>query len=374
MTGRRWLSGILALVGACARTADGPISDAAGPSLVRLAPVRVEEPGDLPIGNFTFLSRGADGSSFVTDVDRGRVVQFSPVGGLVGVLGRPGSGPGELRLPAATGVVAGSLLAVSDIGLRRLTLFSLVDRSFVRLVPLPVQDVGQGWTRRGDTVIFAAHLARAMVVRWSLETDSMVTLGTTPARLLTAMPITIRHGRSEVVPTTDGYLAQLPTEPGLEILDRSGRLVGFVTIPWRDRRGDPDDLFDRQRRRIAAAGATPFQPVGSLSAGLHRLATGELAAVYLDVDQASRDRPTDFINYRYYVSLLSPDLSQACVDARVPVAGDLLSLPAFQGDSLFVFSRTVTDDDRVRSEILGFGIDDAGCRWVPTGGVRAPRL
>lgn len=375
MRRRNWLLAAVVFTGGCGglHAGDGEDARGRGPALTPLPALALHEPDSAPIGNLTFLSRAPDGEFFITDLDRGRVLRFAPDGQLVGTLGRPGTGPGEFRLPAVTGVVADSLLAVSDVSLRRLSLFRLSTGAFFRTVPLPVQDIGHTWTAQGDTVVLAAHLAPALVLRWQLGSDSITTLGTTPGRLLKALPVTIRHGRSDVIPTASGYLAQLPTEPGLHLLDRSGRLTGFVRIPWHDRRGEPDDLVEQQTRRLDQGGPTAYQPVGSLTAGLQRLPNGQIEAVHLDVDMGPGGSPLDFVNYRYYVSLISPDLDRACVDALAPLPGDLISLPAFQGDSIFFFVRTVGDDDRVRSELRGFEVSDRGCRWEPTGGVAAPR-
>ena len=374
MTRHGWIPSGLWLAWAACGPPDGAPGDRRhGPDLLPLPPVLIAEPDDAPIGNLTFLSQGPDGSSYITDLDRARVLAYSRSGRPLGVFGRPGGGPGEFRLPAVSGVVADSLLAVNDLGLHRLSVFDRASHAFLRGVNLPVQDIGASWTERGDTVVLAAHLAPALVLRWHVPSDSIVRLGRTPERLLAALPVTIRHGRSELIPEGGGYLAQLPTEPGLELLDHRGTITGFVRLPWRDRRGEPEDLIEGQIARSVTDGPSGGAPVGSLSAGLHRLSSGDVAVVYLDVDLAPGGSPTAFVNYRYYVSVVSADLARVCVDGAVPLEADLLSMPAFRGDTLVLFARTVTAQDRVRSEILGFRIDTAGCGWAPTGGVTAPR-
>ena len=50
-------------------------------------------------------------------------------------------------------------------------------------------------------------------------------------------------------------------------------------------------------------------------------------------------------NIRLYVSLFSPDLATACVDAEVPLETDGLPLTDFVGDTIFLLARQVTMDD-----------------------------
>lgn len=70
------------------------------------------------------LAAGPDGSWWLLDTRHRVAAHFSPDGGPLGRLGRAGEGPGEFRTPTLIGVTASGDIAIADIALRRLTVFS----------------------------------------------------------------------------------------------------------------------------------------------------------------------------------------------------------------------------------------------------------
>ena len=77
------------------------------------------------------------GGLIATQYREGIIRSFSSNGTLTS-LGRPGEGPGEFRMPTLAGVLADTLW-ISDVGLRRITLFR-PDRSVLRTIPWPATD------------------------------------------------------------------------------------------------------------------------------------------------------------------------------------------------------------------------------------------
>ncbi len=70
------------------------------------------------------LAAGPDGSWWLLDTRNRVAAHFAPNGGPLGRLGRAGEGPGEFRTPTLIGVTASGDVAIIDIALRRLTVFS----------------------------------------------------------------------------------------------------------------------------------------------------------------------------------------------------------------------------------------------------------
>jgi hypothetical protein len=98
----------------------------------------------------------------------------------------------------------------------------------------------------------------------------------------------------------------------------------------------------------------------------------------LDVDQVGKfspEVPTKLIfgNYRVWASLVKADLSAACVDAPVPVETDVVPLPFFSGDTLWILSVKSDTTDQVQTKVEGFLLGEEGCDWIPTGGVGPAR-
>ncbi|MEO8031579.1 MAG: 6-bladed beta-propeller [Gemmatimonadota bacterium] len=332
-----------------------------------------------PLGNYLFVSKSSTGSIYVSDLGNSRVVVFNAAGQIERLIGKKGNGPGEFQAPGVNAMLSGdSLLAVVDAGSRRVSIFRTADATFLRAVTLPTGDVGINWSRKADTATFALNGSTALFARWGWRGDTIQMYGSTPKRLLSDPFTVLQHGRSEAIPTSNGVVALLPTDPGLNILDAAGHATGFVLLPARRRRGEPNDLFKRAAELQAKGGPMGLAPIGSMVVGMHALGSGQLATVTLDVDQlaaASEGHPGAqlFGNFRLYVSLLSKDLSKSCVDALVPIQTDVAPNPFFTGDTLWVLTRRVTPGDSVQTIVQGFLIGDHGCQWIATGGIGPAR-
>lgn len=229
---------------------------------------------------------------------------------------------------------------------------------------MPVRDIGQDWATAGDTVTFAVHLGAQLAARWDWRTDSLTLFGRLPPSRRRAISVAMLYGRSEILPTRSGYVALLPAEQGVDVFDRNGIPTASVIVPAARRRGEPPDLFDRQ---IHLRRDDPDPILASSSAGIALLPSGETMIAKLDMRNfsvaAQRSRFGDF---RLYVSLLSPDLTRACVDALVPVSTDVAPIPLFTADTMFVLSRTVRPDNTVKTMLYALVIRDDHCDWVPT--------
>ena len=112
-----------------------PAPAAEGPGRVRPGAVRAELVMTLRGGldQPTDVAVAADGRAYVLDGVKGQVVVFDRSGRLLRSFGRPGSGPGGLRLPMAL-TVAGGELFVADTGNSRIAVFDLDGRFSRELV------------------------------------------------------------------------------------------------------------------------------------------------------------------------------------------------------------------------------------------------
>lgn len=203
----------------------------------------------------------------------------------------------------------------------------------------------------------------ALVGAWDLRGDSISVAGALPASLMEAFPTYMQYGHLEIIPWQGGYLAQIPTLGALQLLDSSGAVVGEVPLPAVRRRGQTGDLLVRQQQR--EADGDPFTHLGSAAATLGVLSTGEVISIQVDIDTERTAQGREFRNLRYYVSILSPDLRRACLDALVPFTSDApFPIPHLMGDTLVTLSRVVGADDSVRIVVYRFTISSRGCVWV----------
>lgn len=340
-----------------------------GPTVTIVDSVVIAEPDSLPLGEYTsYTARSSRGDLFVADMSLRKVLHFDVSGRLVGVLGRNGDGPGELRGPTSSGLLPGdSLVAVMD-GVRlRIVIFGVADAAMRREVSAPrMQFVGQGWTWRGDTLILGLTTGRSPIGKWWWRGDSIVMAGRTPDRTLHAG---ISYGESSVFATDSGYVVLFPAQPGLYLLNREAEPTGFVRIPVVRRRGEPVDL--RERLKKLPKEQRRFALVGSMALGLHRLSSGEWLLIHGDVDVRRAGEETHGDNMRYYATVLSADLKQVCIDGKLPLVTDVFSRPMFAEDTLFLFTRNVGTAG-IQSALLAMLVSTAGCDWQPTGGIEPP--
>lgn len=371
----RWTSRVLALslaLGACGPRARvwRPDPDAAGPALRLIDSVVIAEPDSAQLGQYTsFFARAADGRLFIADATKHTVFQFAANGAFERLIGRSGQGPGELELPSSVVVLPGdTVVGVFDVNKRGLSLFSTLNGKYLRQVRFPAQDVGAPWGIAGDTAYVPLHMGQSLLGVWTMR-DSTVTDHLPISVALASNPgLIMRHGRPGVAIADSGLALLLPTEPGVLITTRLGAPTGLVRIPAARRRGEPSNLAELERGKGRGAPPPPF--AGSLAAGIHRLPSGDLLLVHLDLDLArAGSGPAQFVSPRLYVSILRRDLSAACVDGELRVESDVAPIPVFSGDTMFVLSRRVLGAT-VRSMVTSYVTDATTCRWIQTS--RAP--
>ena len=99
--------------------------------------------------------------------------------------------------------------------------------------------------------------------------------------------------------------------------------------------------------------------------GLWRLSDGRLLVVHLDIEAVMGPKRIVGMTGTPYVTVLSRDLTQACVDGTIDV--DRGSRPTFavKRDRLFVLQQVVAQARLTASAVIrSFSIDDTKCRWV----------
>jgi hypothetical protein len=310
---------------------------------------------------------------YVSDYENGRVIRYAPDGRVLSVIGKKGRGPGELETASTLILLErDTVLAVLDGSERRISLFDARSSAYLRSVKVPISIMGQAWSWRGDTAFFAVHGSPWFLARWSLAADSVAVFSAVPPRLLSAGLFYMIYGRPEAVRRDSEFIVQVPTEPGVQIFNLEGVPIGQVALPAARRLGTPANVIE-DHKRLQRSGRR-FQFLASAPIGMQELSSGHIAILQADLEVLRPPPNPEFGNFRLFVSLLSPDLSQACVDAELPFKTDATPMPIFVGDTLFALSRLITEENKVRNVIHAFRISPEGCEWVPTGGRQPARL
>ncbi len=257
-----------------------------------------------------------------------------------------------------------TLAAVFDEASARIDVLSLDDGALRRTLSVPFRSTGKQWTWKGDRAVFSLPGSPSLIGVWHAGQDSTEVLGMVPPEVMAGLPTYMQYGHLELIPWSDGFLAQVPTMPGLHQLDAAGLVVGHVPLPAVKRRGQPTDLLLRHQEKESAG--QPFAYIGSAAATLGHLSSGEVAVVQVDIDVENGPQRQEFTNLRYYVSIVSADLQRTCADALVPFTSDSpFPIPHLTGDTLVALARVVSPNDSVHTIVYRYAISSNGCRWMP---------
>ena len=296
---------------------------------------------------------------FVSDGQSERVVSFSPEGRVVSVYGKKGKGPGELTNPGPVAVIGDSVLVVTDRSTRTLSTFDLRSGRFgrsVRFMGNPLSLVPSG-----DTVWFGAIRmgAGTSTAFWALAADSVEYAGPRPPAAYFESPqLAAIHTFAPIERWSDTILVGYTGHHALYVADGSGALRDSLVPPAVHRRGVPVDLG----ARFARGGLTPEQEasMSSVLAGVHHTPSGAILLVHLDyVIRGTAPTATG------YVSVLSPDLRRACVDARLDLSQDARPVIGFLGDTIYTLEQHVAVENRASTVVRKYTIDSDGCSWRP---------
>jgi len=338
-------------VAACGDSAAPSAGEVHEPGLVRLEPVHFQENDSLYIGRVaSFAVDPSDGSFFVSDSFWGRVLRFSPSGGLVQVYGSRGEGPGELKDPGPV-EVGGDEVLVGDPGRSLLTRYAREDGAFLGSVR------HEGYLTSihadGETIWMGVQNRgrRTALASWSPGSDTVRYLGPLPDEFVQSSPLAGIYTGIQVASWGDRLLVGFMGLNRLQLLDGDGSLVDTASVPARVRRGQMKDLV----RRLPEMEFPEMFAANSALFRLHRLPRGSFALVHHD-----QTIEGDFIAADVYLSLLSGGLRESCADRKVPVSADAQPYTAFRGDTLFVLQQRV-EGEKVTAFVDRYRIEDAGC-------------
>ncbi|MEO8450227.1 MAG: hypothetical protein ABI647_10580 [Gemmatimonadota bacterium] len=307
------------------------------------------------------------------------ILHFDPRGRLLNVMGRSGSGPGEfIRISTVIALPGDSLVAAVDARRGRIVIFALSDGTLRREVSVAPFFAVQQSRIVGDTVVMPGKLSDRPFTSWLPRSDSVWRWGEAPPIFAKSIQAYSQGGEPSIAPFEAGWVALYPADGSLYVLRHDGTPTGVIALPVRRRVGVPNDVAERVAK-VAKSGR--FRYAASLALGIHRLSDGRYLTIHLDADPdlnlktfdpASGGRGITYSNVRYWVSLLSADLSRACVDGLMPASADDIILPIVGNDTVYLLARTVDPAGRLRTVLRSYSVSDAGCDWQPTGGSQPP--
>lgn len=358
----------LLLLGFVACSDSAPQRDA--PIVVTIDSTVLAIPDTMPFLNGRTQAVLRDGSHLLDF--RTSVLHFARTGAFIRSLGSAGNGPGEFgRLSTIIPLPGDTLLAGMDVQRQRIVILRIPDGALSREVPMPFRFfAGQQWRIRGDTVFMPVTLDANASVLWVPATDSIHRFGSAPTLLEQSTVAYSRGGEPSLAPLDSGWLLLMPADDRLYLTDAAGHARSFVTLPHRQRRGVPSDLVEQTAALTAEANTF----LASLSMGITRLSDGSFLVIHADSDFEQVGNQVVYSNTTYWASVVSSDLTRACVDAPIRFPSMDLARVVFDGDTLLLLGRRLEDDMTERATLRRFMIRAEGCRWIALGPPTSPSL
>lgn len=309
------------------------------------------------VGRPVGLAASENGDLYVIDGFRPSVVRFTADGSFRGRIGRSGEGPGEFVAPTGLAFPNDSTIAVLDLRANQISLFTRDAGRFIRRRPFEgsYRSISAG----RDSLWLGLWNARlgTSIGLWSVVDDTISYRLPLPSVYGPQDWRTMLLDRTIVVPIRDSLLVAFAGQEALLLTDPNGTVIDSLALPVIRRRGVPDNVEERMRSEGTMEGAWR---IASYLLASERLATGYIAIVHADMEFKDRTFLMDV-----FVSLLSPDLTRACVDEPLSLTGEAQPWLAFHGDTLLALEQVTADTERVRTIVRRFVPDPALCSWVP---------
>ena len=370
--GAALLAALVLISGCSSESGELATSDAAGPTLIPIDSILLEEADTLYIGNpYTPVVDPFDGSFHIPDNFSLRVLRFGRGGNLMVTYGRPGEGPGEFSGGVETPIILDdSTVVVQSTWNRRANVFDRHTGEVRRVVSFPATAGVTPPLVIGDDVWMTGFKLkrRTSLTRWRPATDEFESLGTLPAEYLASVESSNwtfagTFSTSSLAYSEGRLLQGWPGMDEMFVLNMRGEVVDTADVPVVRRRGVPADL-----REQVDLEHMPFREVLEISSRLRQLQArpgGGFHFTHHDQTALAMEA-MPVLTAKAWVGILSPDLSSACVDTQVPHDFEIRPMETFRGDTLFVLDRRIDEGEKLQTWILMFLVSEEGCDWLST--------
>ena len=324
--------------------------------------VKLRETDSRFVGKPSAVWLAGHGAFFVADLQNASVFQVDSAGTIARVLGRPGPGPGELEQPLQLVGLGDSALGVADETKKAIEIFALSTGAFQRA--RPYEGLIMSVAVDGPTVWMGGVSPRhgRGVKRWDLVTDSMIYLVPLPLPYQRNAQLASFFNTVAVAPRGNRLIVGYGADRAVLVVDRDGMAVDSFAVPFARRRGEPADL----ERRVDPKNDMELADITALTSVLRQLGVrsdGSLVFVHIDFGWV----PPRTVTAKAFVSVVSADLTRACVDAPLPQEDPSIAPIEFRGDTLFTVQQHVGGGQRAETSLVGYLIDSSRCDWVPVG-------
>lgn len=312
-----------------------------------------------------------DGMLYVPDRSTDRVYRYEADGRLASVIGRRGSGPGELRGVGGELALGDSLIAVPGYQNFRVSFYHRITGQYVGAARY--DRYLSSLHIRGPHIWFASpDRGRDRTVGW-FDLSSILSADSLPLIEVSIAPLPDEYRRYPglivfdnvvVLPMGDSLLVGTGGLNYLTLVSTAGEVIRYLDLPRVARRGVSANALTQVFRVREQPPAIAFAAISNL-AGIWRRPDGSILIYHRDLEEDDPSSRNSQTVGRAYVSVLSPTLDWACVDAEIPYPAPIYPRITVLGDTIYQLDQvfTVTDSARVQTLVRRFILDTSGCDW-----------
>ncbi len=360
----------------CAGCAAGPdqITDpeVAGPAVIPVDSVLLEETGELYLGNpFSLVPDTLDGSFLVSDFFQNQLIRYNRDGRLRQTYGRRGSGPGEFTGVGPAFILHDTLVVGVDGRRKLMQLYARGDGSFLGSYPYQgVLGIGE-FSVVDQSVVFPSRELTGLtsVAVWRYPDSVIDHVVPLPDEYVRSAirpdgyvgQFAAFHGRGSAVAWPDTILSAMSGLNEVFLSTREGSALDTLHPPAIRRRGVPEDIQERVDANDVPVGVHEFS---SSLTGLYRLSSGATALFHHDA-MLEGDPGRGTITADIYLTVIAPDRKTACVDGPVPHFKAMRAIHTVVRDTVFLLDRRLDEAvERLESWVRMYRIDTSGCTWL----------
>ncbi len=348
MTVAGWMVILAGALAACGGREEGRLSARA------VGVTRLAEADTLYVGQPGNFAVDPHGDYYIIDRLSSNILVFSPEGTPRVAFGGPGQGPGEAPTPTLVLFPNESTIVVTDFGEQRADVLDRATKAFVRRLRTDGYVVS-GEVKAGTIWLgLYSQAKRTGVGAWNLATDSIRNLVPLPEVYAPGSQVAASQVGVQVAVAGDSLLVGFTAVEPILVADRDGRVIDSLVIPAVRRRGYPPGWTEIRDFAQAVSSKSTLR-------WLRRRTDGSFFVVHYD---QVFDR--NALTGKIFVSVLSPDLARACVDAPVPTSGEVRAAVFSMGDTLFVLDQRSGSGSRLQTSVTRYVLDTSKCAWMTT--------
>ena len=345
--------------------------DGAGPAVIPVGDILLEETYEAYLGNpYNLVVDTADGSLLVADYFQGRIIRFGRDGGIVQRYGAPGEGPAEFKGMGPTFILNDSVVVGLDVQRRLFKLFAREDGEYLKSFRY------QGSVRGDVSVVAEMVLASSMefeerltsVLVWDPGEGSFRYLVDLPEPYVQSLnrngPFAGTMAGGSVLAWLDTMLVGMLGMNELILATWEGEVLDTIRPPSVRRRGAPHDLHLKYDTDLSLSFKDRVE-MASLLVGAYRMLNGQTVLIHFDQTVEGEIPNVEWLA-DIYLTVLSADRQNACVDGFVPYTNETRARLTVARDTLFLLDRTINETgDGLETWIRLYEIDTSGCDWLP---------